>query len=139
VTRWKSTDDRAYFIAYDKKYTRKARLTSVDFVYQKQGFGFDLIVRHYRKHYLPDLAYLSLDVGCNMLSGKQGPMLLWIEKHSGKDYTKQIAPEPDDFYKFYIPKDFFDRLATTVKRASDNDNAVMAKEAELRRRKRQPE
>lgn len=137
---WKRLEDRKYTLSYDHKYNGKTVLSSADYVHRKSGFADDLSIRHYRKHFLPDVAYVSLWLPCSFpakIVSRRSPMLLWLEKQGGKDYTKQLRYEPGDFYRFRIPLDFFERLAPHAAKAYAKDSAVLEKEYALRREKLQ--
>lgn len=136
----KRKEDNRFTSGYDHKYNGKTVLSSADYVHRKIGFADDLSIRHYRKNFLPDIAYVSLWLPCSFpakIVTRKSPMLLWLEKQGGKDYTKQLRYEPEDFYRFPIPLDFFERLASPAAKAYAKDAAVISKEDALRRQKLQ--
>ncbi len=136
----KRAEDNRFTSEYDHKYNGKTVLSSADYEHQKRGFMHGLSIRHYRKNFLPDIAYVSLWLPCSFpakIVTRRAPILLWIEKTGSKGYTKELRYDPNDFYRFRIPLDFFDRLAPYAAKAYAKDSAVLEKEYALRRERLQ--
>lgn len=132
-------DDNRFINTYEHKYRRKAFLTSEDYVYRKSGFSTSLLMRHYRKYFLPDVALLSLRIPCALSIVQEGTdhLQLWLEKSGGKNYTKLLRVDPEDFYRLRIPKGLYNQFVPYAIKARDKNNKVINMESEIRRKMRQ--
>lgn len=105
-----SIADKKQFHLRSAKYRRSARLATPNYVWQQSGWSTDVVYDEYDRNLFTGLAYIKIDLGCpNVRQVRRlDAVQLWLKREGGKDYSKMLKTDPDDFLKFSIPRTFLD-------------------------------
>jgi hypothetical protein len=129
-----SVEDRIHFSSQNS-FNRLAGLASPGLDVRKHnGFWTGAQYDSFYRDLFPGITYLKLDVGCGLMQwGERYEFVqLWLERSGGKDYTKLVFEDPDDFLKFNIPSAFYKSTLKWAKIADTYNSALIAQRAKRR-------
>ena len=103
----------------------------------REGFGVGMFYEEYHRDIFPGLAYLKIDMACPAYSSvdKLEVVQIWLKRQGGRDYRKQLREEPEDFFKFTIPKPFYRKIIVWIKETSKYNADVINAMTKLQRAK----
>lgn len=120
-----SLQDRRYSSELDGKYNRKANLASMDYIPHKQGATDSLLYVEYHKDLLPGVSYIKLDAPPPMMIDRPRKNIgIWLQKESKTDYRNRIDADPNDFLKFPLPDQIFEKVREWAIRARGANNVI---------------
>lgn len=143
-----SENDRRHSGSRGTFYNMRARIVTPDYEYQKRGGSFDATYLEYDREFYPGVAYVKLDIGCN-LTGRQLEKYLayasypelWLLKTGGRNYTDINVQGVDrnDFIHLPLPRNFFVRILPWIKAGADFNRIVLMEETQRNRLQRMKE
>lgn len=139
--RMPSTEDRLFHAEMSGRYRTKAIFSS--YSDKKPSLGGGIAYRHYRKYFLPDLAYLSFSLGgCSAIGNpSEYKYSLWIEKEGGPDYRRGskggAQSYANNFHQFSVPGSLVRRFYPSVELANAKNRERIAADDKARREKLQ--
>ena len=137
--RWMSLRerDRLHFGERWGRYTRSTWLATANYDWD-HGAATGMFYEEYHRDIFPGLAYLKVDMGCQIFSwmSKVDTAQIWLKKEGAKDYRKHLKEDPNDFLKFSLPSTFYKKILE-LKKGPSQYNSVFIEELDRQRREAQ--
>jgi hypothetical protein len=127
-----SIEDRDHLSRIHRTFNRNAAFSTADYEPPgRRGGFFDVGNDEFRRELFPGLNYLRLGVGCHLPRwfGLRHPMLLWLKREDGKDYSRILSFDPQDFERFELPRAFVERMSALANDASKDASGRSSAEA----------
>jgi hypothetical protein len=121
-----SLDDRRYFSAQDT-FGMRAALASADVDWPVRGYWAGLTYDAFYRELFPGITYVKLGTPCGMYAAAKGksPPQLMLERTGGKDYSRIVKPNPDDFLKLDVPPGFYEATLDAALAANERTRALI--------------
>lgn len=86
----------------------------------REGFGVSMFYEEYHRDLFPGVAYLKIGMGCPAYPSmdKLETVQVWLKREGGRDYSKQLREEPEDFLKFMLPPGFYRQIIQWTKQTA---------------------